>query len=106
MMHVRLSAAVGPGRSHGERITAAQRIMANAMIRHGTAILGVGIYGTTAVGLDGPYSDLDMTFITRIDIGHKSKVRFRHINRQGFWRTCSNRSGLLRRGGGSLGEHP
>ncbi len=46
--------------------------MADALARHGPAILAVGIYGTTAIGLDGPYSDLDMTFITRIDISHES----------------------------------
>jgi kanamycin nucleotidyltransferase len=72
MLRVRLSAAVGSGRSHWDRVAAAQRIMADALIQHGTAILAVGIYGTTAIGLDGPYSDLDVTFITRIDIGHES----------------------------------
>ena len=74
MLHVRLSAAAGPGQSHTERIATAQRTMSDAIVRHGSAILGVGIYGTTAIGLDGPYSDLDMTFITRIDIDHESKV--------------------------------
>jgi kanamycin nucleotidyltransferase len=48
--------------------------MAEALGKHGAKILGVGIYGTTAVGLDGPYSDLDMTFITRTDLGHESAV--------------------------------
>jgi hypothetical protein len=48
--------------------------MEAAVIRHGAAILGVGIDGTTAIGLDGPYSDLDMTVITRINIGQESAV--------------------------------
>jgi kanamycin nucleotidyltransferase len=74
MLNIRLKAEAGPGRSHEERVAAAQRIMADGMNRHGPEILGVGIYGTTAIGLDGPYSDLDMTFITRVDIGHESVV--------------------------------
>ena len=48
--------------------------MADALNRRGTAIRAVGIYGTTAIGLDGPYSDLDMTFITRSDISEESQV--------------------------------
>ncbi len=48
--------------------------MAEALGKHGSEILGVGVYGTTAVGLDGPYSDLDMTFITRADLGRESAV--------------------------------
>jgi hypothetical protein len=77
MLQVQLSAEAGPGRSRGERITAAYQVMAEAMAKHAAAILGVGIYGTTAVGLDGPYSDLDMTFITRMDISHESAVTMR-----------------------------
>ncbi len=48
--------------------------MAEAIDKHGNAIRAIGIYGTTAIRLDGPYSDLDMTFITRIDLGHESIV--------------------------------
>ncbi len=73
-LHVQLSPAVGRGRSHGERVSAAEQIMADAVTRHGAVILAVGIYGTTSIGLDGPYSDLDMTFITRVDIGNESVV--------------------------------
>ncbi len=74
MLNVRLNDAAGPGVSHEQRLAAAHQITADALARHGPAILAVGIYGTTAIGLDGPHSDLDMTFITRIDISHESVV--------------------------------
>jgi kanamycin nucleotidyltransferase len=51
--------------------------MAETLVKHGAKILGVGLYGTTAIGMDGPYSDLDMTFITQVDLGHESTVTTR-----------------------------
>jgi hypothetical protein len=77
MREVRISAGVPSGRSHSERLTAANEILSEAIATHGSAILCVGIYGTTAVGLDGPYSDLDMTFVTTIDLGSHSEVTLR-----------------------------
>ncbi len=74
MLNVRLGAAAGPGRSHEQRLASARQIIADLFLQHGPAILAVGIYGTTAIGLDGPFSDLDMTFITRTDISHESAV--------------------------------
>jgi KNTase C-terminal domain len=80
VLQVRLSADAGPAKSHDERIAAAHAAMAEAMAKHGSTLLGVGIYGMTALCLDGPYSDLDITFITRTDIGHESTV----VARQGL----------------------
>jgi kanamycin nucleotidyltransferase len=77
MLKVRLSADAPPGRSHAERLTAAHSIMQGAIAKHGAVILCVGVYGTTAIGLDGPYSDLDITLITGIDIGHESAISTR-----------------------------
>jgi hypothetical protein len=77
VLHVQLSPGVGPGRSHEERVAAAHRATAEAIAKHGADILAAGIYGTTAIGLDGPFSDLDMTFITRRDLGHESDVAMR-----------------------------
>jgi hypothetical protein len=69
-----LSAEAGPGKSHDERIAAAHAAMTEAMAKHGSMLLAVGIYGTTAIGLDVPFSDLDMTFMTRADLGYESTV--------------------------------
>lgn len=76
-LHVSLSAQAPRGRSHEERLTAARRIMDAALAKHGDVILAIGIYGTTAIGLDGPYSDLDMTFMTRVAMGDASEVTTR-----------------------------
>ena len=77
VLDVRLGFGAGPGCSHEERVAAAHRCMAEAMAKDGADILAVGIYGTTAIGCDGPYSDLDMTFITRTDLGQESAVTTR-----------------------------
>jgi kanamycin nucleotidyltransferase len=48
----------------------AQRVMQRAFALYGQDVLAVGVYGSTARGDDGPYSDLEMMVIVREGDGH------------------------------------
>jgi kanamycin nucleotidyltransferase len=47
-------------RSRAERLALAQEIFERALALHGDRLLAVGLYGSTARGTDGPYSDLEI----------------------------------------------
>lgn len=61
------------GHSHQQRLDAARQLVALILEEHGDTVAAIVVFGTTAIGLDGPYSDLDMTVVTRRDIGGHSK---------------------------------
>lgn len=52
-------------RTHADRMALAERISRRLFELHGSAVVAVGIYGSTARGEDGPYSDLEMMAIVR-----------------------------------------
>ena len=54
-------------RTHSERMVLAERISSRLFELHGQAVLAIGVYGSTARGQDGPYSDLEMMAIVRDD---------------------------------------
>ena len=47
-------------RSRAERLALAQEIFERVLALQGDRLLAVGLYGSTARGTDGPYSDLEM----------------------------------------------
>lgn len=57
-------------RTHADRMALAERIMRRAFERYGSDVLAVGVYGSTARGDDGPYSDLEMMVIVREGESH------------------------------------
>ena len=46
--------------THDERLALAEEICGRLRAVHGEALVAVGVYGSTARGTDGPYSDLEM----------------------------------------------
>jgi kanamycin nucleotidyltransferase len=57
-------------RTHTDRMALAERIARRLFELHGQAVLAIGVYGSTARGQDGPYSDLEMMAIVRDGEGH------------------------------------
>jgi kanamycin nucleotidyltransferase len=47
-------------RERTERLQLAQEIAARALELHGERVLAIGLYGSTARGTDGPFSDIEM----------------------------------------------
>jgi len=64
---------LGPGHSHQQRLAIARRLAERVLARHGGAVVAIVVFGSTAVGADGPYSDLDVTVVTHEDLGTHSK---------------------------------
>lgn len=62
---------IGPQpRTHEDRLALAQHIKERALALYGSDVLAIGIYGSTAQGEDGPYSDLEMMVIVRTGVSH------------------------------------
>ena len=61
------------GVSHEQRLRIARQLASRIVAHHGPAVAAIAIYGTTSIGADGPYSDLDMTVVTYPDIGQETK---------------------------------
>jgi kanamycin nucleotidyltransferase len=72
-MKVTLRDGVGAGFLHDTRMKLAATIVDSVKRKHGKKIAAIGIYGTTAVSCDLPYSDLDMTIVTYEDIDSETK---------------------------------
>ena len=72
-MNTALRESAPAGHSHRQRLEAAGKLAALILERHGDTVVAIVALGTTAIGQDGPYSDLDMTVVTRRDIGGHSK---------------------------------
>jgi hypothetical protein len=72
-MDVAVRKDVGPGHSHEHRLAVARRLAARVLDRHGEAVVAIALVGSAATGADGPYSDLDVTVMTREDVGDQSK---------------------------------
>lgn len=72
-MDVTLGAGIDPGTTHQERLDVTRRIAASCLEKHGDAVAAICIYGTTAVDMDLPYSDLDMTILTRVDLDAETR---------------------------------
>jgi len=72
-MKTKLREQIEPGFTHEERLDIAHRIMTLCLARHGDKIAAIGIYGSTAVDRDQPYSDLDMTVVTYDDLDDETK---------------------------------
>jgi len=51
--------------THGDRLTLAREITVRLQEVHGNVLKAVGVYGSTARGTDGPYSDLEMWCVLR-----------------------------------------
>lgn len=68
-----MMASLPEGVSHSQRLSIAKSLCQMALAKHGDTIAAVGIYGSTAIGTDRPYSDLDMTFVTTVDLGDNTK---------------------------------
>jgi len=51
--------------SHEQRIALAKDITERILAVHGEYVLAIGIYGSTARGTDGPYSDVEMLCVLR-----------------------------------------
>lgn len=47
-------------RNRSERLTLAHEITGRALTRYGDELIAIGLYGSTARGTDGPYSDLEI----------------------------------------------
>lgn len=77
-MEVKLRDQIGLGVTHEERLAVAHRIVELCLMRHGREIAAIGIYGSTAVDKDLPYSDLDMTVVTYSDLDDQTKCY--HLN--------------------------
>jgi hypothetical protein len=73
MMHLAARKDLDAGHSHQERLAVARQLAGRILARHGEAVVAIVIVGSTAVGADGPYSDLDVTAVTREDLGDQSK---------------------------------
>jgi kanamycin nucleotidyltransferase len=72
-MDIRLRDNLPAGVSHEQRLAVARELASRVVAQHGEAVAAITIYGTTSIGVDGPYSDLDMTIVTYPDIGHETK---------------------------------
>jgi kanamycin nucleotidyltransferase len=47
----------------------ARSVAENALARYGANVLAIGVFGSTARGTDGPYSDLEMMIVVREPVG-------------------------------------
>jgi predicted nucleotidyltransferase len=72
-MQVNLRDSVPVGHSHEQRMELARQLASLILEEHDAAVAAIVIFGTTAIGLDGPYSDLDVTVVTQSDLGHHSQ---------------------------------
>jgi hypothetical protein len=72
-MNVIVRKGLSAGHSHQHRLAVARQLAGRVLARHGEAVVAIVLCGSTAVGADGPYSDLDVTVVTREDIGGQSK---------------------------------
>ncbi|MBV9850293.1 MAG: hypothetical protein JO250_11510 [Armatimonadetes bacterium] len=72
-MNVTLRDSVPVGHAHQQRLEVARQLVSLILDRHGGTVAAIVIFGTTAIEQDGPYSDLDMTVVTDIDLGGESK---------------------------------
>lgn len=70
---VKLRNGISSGLSHDNRMKTATMIADGVRQKHGNAIAAIGIYGSTAVSCDLPYSDLDMTIVTYEDLDAETK---------------------------------
>ncbi|NKB71618.1 MAG: hypothetical protein GKR89_31475 [Candidatus Latescibacteria bacterium] len=72
-MNIRLKKGIDPGMSHQRRLEIARKIVEICRDKYGAQIAAIGVYGSTAVDKDLPYSDLDMTILTRTDLGGETR---------------------------------
>jgi kanamycin nucleotidyltransferase len=72
-MNIALRDSVPAGHSHQQRLDVAGQLASLILDKHGNTVVAIVVFGTTAIEQDGPYSDLDMTVVTRDDIGGHSK---------------------------------
>jgi|GEM_PF-6546397 len=60
--------------TRGEKMRLVAQIKDRLLQLHGDAILAIGLYGSLAQGIDGPYSDIELRVITKDGIslpGHE-----------------------------------
>jgi kanamycin nucleotidyltransferase len=72
-MGVVLKPGIASGRTHDQRLSIARQIADMCIAKHGDRIAAICVYGSTAVDLDLPYSDLDMTVLTRVDLDRETR---------------------------------
>jgi hypothetical protein len=72
-MDVALRKGLDAGHSHQRRLAIAHQLTEQILARHGDRVAAIVLFGFTAVGGDGPYSDLDMAVVTHEDLGAHSK---------------------------------
>jgi kanamycin nucleotidyltransferase len=72
-MDVALRKDLSGGHSHQHRLAIARQLAGRIVARHGEVVVAIVVFGSTAIGADGPYSDLDVTVVTRVDLGDQSK---------------------------------
>jgi len=70
---IQLADSLPKGFDHDQRLRIARELCDLCLQQHGEKIAAIGIYGSTAIGLDDPYSDLDMTVVCRADLAAESK---------------------------------
>ena len=73
MMNVSLRQDLITRHSHQQRLAVAHGLADAIRARHGDSVVAIVVVGSTAVGSDGPFSDLDVTAVTREDLGNHSK---------------------------------
>lgn len=72
-MDIRLRENLPAGVSHEQRLAVAQELATRVVTRHSSAVAAIAIRGSTAVGADGPYSNLDVIVVTYPDMSQESK---------------------------------
>ncbi len=72
-MHINHSKIESRGYTNQQRLEIARQLAQLVKERHGNAIAAVVVCGSTSVGLDGPYSDLDMTVVTYANLSDRTK---------------------------------
>ena len=68
-----LRGEIEPAHTHEDRLAVAREVVEMCLQVYGDKVAAIGIYGSTAVERDGPFSDLDITVLTNDDLGQETK---------------------------------